>query len=141
MNWEPTMPQMITLPIELYLPSGRVIRTPTNEYQKFRTYLISQFQIYKKVKVYYFIYFFFILLQITGSEPVQVYTYSCLKRICLPIPAYLLIELVGIEPTFWWLKVICIYHYTKVPFLLEIRLELITKTASMFCSTNWASRA
>lgn len=26
-----------------------------------------------------------------------------------------LIELVGIEPTFWWLKVICIHRYTKVP--------------------------
>lgn len=49
----------------------------------------------------------------------------------------------GFEPIFWWLKVICINRYTKIPSvaLPKVRLELTTKAASKLCSTNWASQA
>ena len=39
-NQELTVPQTATLPIELYLPSGRVIRTLTYEHQKSMIYLL-----------------------------------------------------------------------------------------------------
>ena len=38
LNQEQIEPHAITLPIELYLPSERVIRTHIDKYQKFMTY-------------------------------------------------------------------------------------------------------
>jgi hypothetical protein len=45
-NRKQAVPQTDTLPIELYSPFvfEGVIRTPTCEYQKFRTYLLVNFE-------------------------------------------------------------------------------------------------